>query len=238
MIDAAKRASARRIVAIMPYFGLARQDRKDKPRVPIGAKLVANMLAAAGVTRIMTMDLHADQIQGFFEVPVDHLFGSTIFIPYIKSLNLPNLTMASPDMGGTKRANAYAKFLDSEVVVCYKQRKKANVISDMFLIGEVKGRDVIIVDDMVDTAGTLCKAADIMMENGATSVRAIASHAILSGDAYNRIEKSQITELIVTDTIPLSQQSDKIRVLSVADLFSDIINKVFNHESISNTFIC
>ena len=160
MVDAAKRASARRIVAIMPYFGLARQDRKDKPRVPIGAKLVANMLAAAGVTRVMTMDLHADQIQGFFEVPVDHLFASTIFMPYIKELNLPNLTMASPDMGGTKRANAYAKFLDAEVVVCYKQRKKANVISDMFLIGEVKGRDVIIVDDMVDTAGTLTKAAD------------------------------------------------------------------------------
>lgn len=238
MIDAAKRASARRIVAIMPYFGLARQDRKDKPRVPIGAKLVANMLAAAGVTRVMTMDLHADQIQGFFEVPVDHIFGSTIFIPYIKSLNLPNLTMASPDMGGTKRANAYAKFLQAEVAVCYKQRKKANVIEDMFLIGEVAGRDVVIVDDMVDTAGTLCKAADIMMENGATSVRAIASHAILSGKAYERIENSKLTELIVTDTIPLAQKSDKIRVLSVAELFSDIINKVFNHESISNTFIC
>lgn len=238
MVDAAKRASARRIVAIMPYFGLARQDRKDKPRVPIGAKLVANMLAAAGVTRVMTMDLHADQIQGFFEVPVDHIFGSTIFIPYIKSLNLPNLTMASPDMGGTKRANAYAKFLQAEVAVCYKQRKKANVIEDMFLIGEVAGRDVVIVDDMVDTAGTLCKAADIMIENGATSVRAIASHAILSGKAYERIENSKLTELIVTDTIPLTQKCDKIRVLSVAELFSDIINKVFNHESISNTFIC
>jgi len=184
------------------------------------------------------MDLHADQIQGFFEVPVDHLFGSTIFIPYIKSLNLPNLTMASPDMGGTKRANAYAKFLHAEVAVCYKQRKKANVIKDMFLIGEVAGRDVIIVDDMVDTAGTLTKAADIMIDNGATSVRAVASHAILSGKAFERIENSKLTELIVTDTIPLSQQSDKIRVLSVADLFSDIINKVFNHESISNTFIC
>ncbi len=196
------------------------------------------MLAAAGVTRVMTMDLHADQIQGFFEVPVDHIFGSTIFIPYIKQLNLPNLTMASPDMGGTKRANAYAKFLEAEVAVCYKQRKKANVIEDMFLIGEVAGRDVIIVDDMVDTAGTLTKAADIMMENGATSVRAIASHAILSGKAYERIENSKLTELIVTDTIPLSQQSDKIKVLSVADLFSDVINKVFNHESISNTFIC
>lgn len=238
MIDAAKRASARRIVAIIPYFGLARQDRKDKPRVPIGAKLSANMLTAAGVNRIMTMDLHADQIQGFFEVPVDHLFASTIFIPYIQSLNLPNLTMASPDMGGTKRANAYAKFLQAEVAVCYKQRKKANVIEDMFLIGDVAGRDVIIVDDMVDTAGTLAKAADIMIENGATSVRAIATHAILSGKAYERIQNSKLTELIVTDTIPLHQQCEKIRVLSVADLFSDIIKKVFNHESISNTFIC
>lgn len=238
MIDAAKRASARSIVAIIPYFGLARQDRKDKPRVPIGAKLATNMLAAAGVTRVMTMDLHADQIQGFFEVPVDHLFASTIFIPYIKSLNLNDLTMASPDMGGTKRANAYAKFLHAEVAVCYKQRKKANVIEDMFLIGDVAGRDVIIVDDMVDTAGTLTKAADIMMESGAKSVRAIATHAILSGKAYERIQNSKLTELIVTDTIPLSQQCDKIRVLSVADLFSDIIKKVFNHESISNTFIC
>lgn len=238
MVDAAKRASARRIVAIMPYFGLARQDRKDKPRVPIGAKLVAKMLAVAGVTRIMTMDLHADQIQGFFEVPVDHLFASTIFIPYIKTLNLPNLTMASPDMGGTKRANAYAKYLDAEVVVCYKQRKKANVISDMFLIGEVKGKDIIIVDDMVDTAGTLTKAADIMMENGATSVRAITTHPILSGEAYERIEKSKLTELIVTDTIPLARTSSKIKVISVADLFSDIIRKVTNHESISEAFIC
>lgn len=237
MIDAAKRASARRIVAIIPYFGLARQDRKDKPRVPIGAKLVANMLAAAGVTRIMTMDLHADQIQGFFEVPVDHLFASTIFIPYIKSLNLENLTMASPDMGGTKRANAYAKFLQAEVAVCYKQRKKANVIEDMFLIGDVEGKDVIIVDDMVDTAGTLVKAAAIMKEKGALSVRAIATHAILSGEAYERIENSELTELIVTDSIPLSQQSSKIKVLSVADLFSHIIKKVFNHESISESFI-
>ena len=237
MVDAAKRASARRIVAIMPYFGLARQDRKDKPRVPIGAKLVANMLAAAGVTRIMTMDLHADQIQGFFEVPVDHLFASTIFIPYIKSLNLENLTMASPDMGGTKRANAYAKFLHAEVAVCYKQRKKANVIEDMFLIGDVEGRDVIIIDDMVDTAGTLVKAAEIMKEKGALSVRAIVTHAILSGDAYQRIQNSKLTELIVTDSIPLSQQSDKIKVISVADLFSNIIKKVFNHESISESFI-
>ena len=238
MVDAAKRASARRIVAIMPYFGLARQDRKDKPRVPIGAKLVAKMLAAAGVTRIMTMDLHADQIQGFFEVPVDHLFASTIFIPYIESLNLPNLMMASPDMGGTKRANAYAKYLDCGVVVCYKQRKKANVISDMFLIGEVEGKDVIIVDDMVDTAGTLTKAADLMMDKGANSVRAMTTHPILSGEAYERIENSKLTELIVTDTIPLKKQSDKIKVISVADLFADIMKKVTSHESISEAFIC
>ena len=238
MVDAAKRASARRIVAIMPYFGLARQDRKDKPRVPIGAKLVAKMLSSAGITRIMTMDLHADQIQGFFEVPVDHLYASTIFIPYLKALNLPNIMMASPDMGGTKRANAYAKYLDCGVVVCYKQRKKANVISDMFLIGEVKGKDVVIVDDMVDTAGTLTKAADLMMENGANSVRAMTTHPILSGEAYERIENSKLTELIVTDTIPLSRQSDKIKVLSVADLFSDIMKKVTNHESISEVFIC
>ncbi len=238
MADAAKRASARRVVTILPYFGLARQDRKDKPRVPIGAKLVAKMLEVAGATRIMTMDLHADQIQGFFEVPVDHLFASTIFIPYIKSLNLPNLMMASPDMGGTKRANAYAKHLDCGVVVCYKQRKKANVISDMFLIGEVEGKDVIIVDDMVDTAGTLTKAADLMMDNGASSVRAMTTHAILSGEAYERIEKSKLTELIVTDTIPLSQKSDKIKVISVANLFADIMKKVTSHESISEAFIC
>ncbi|PCJ23534.1 MAG: ribose-phosphate pyrophosphokinase [Flavobacteriales bacterium] len=238
MVDAAKRASANRIVAIMPYFGLARQDRKDKPRVPIGAKLVAKMMEAAGVTRVMTMDLHADQIQGFFEVPVDHLFASTVFIPYIKSLNLPNIMMASPDMGGTKRANAYAKHLDCGVVVCYKQRKKANIISDMFLIGEVKGKDVIIVDDMVDTAGTLTKAADLMMENGATSVRAMTTHPILSGDAYEKIENSKLTELIVTDTIPLKKQGGKIKVISVADLFANIMKKVTNHESISEVFIC
>ncbi|NQX98803.1 MAG: ribose-phosphate pyrophosphokinase, partial [Flavobacteriales bacterium] len=238
MIDSAKRSSAKYITAVVPYFGWARQDRKDKPRVPITSRLVANMIATAGATRIMTMDLHADQIQGFFEVPVDHLFASTVFIPYIKSLNLPNLMMASPDMGGTKRANAYAKHLDCGVVVCYKQRKKANVISDMFLIGEVEGKDVIIVDDMVDTAGTLTKAADLMMENGANSVRAMTTHAILSGNAYERIEKSKLTELIVTDTIPLKQQSDKIKVISVADLFADIMKKVTNHQSISETFIC
>ncbi len=237
MVDAAKRASARRIVAVIPYFGFARQDRKDSPRVPIGSKLVANMLTAAGVTRVMTMDLHADQIQGFFEVPVDHLFASAISIPFIKELNLPNLIMASPDMGGSKRAYAYAKHLQTDVVVCYKQRKEANKIEQMFLIGDVEGKDVLLVDDMIDTAGTLTKAADIMMEKGASSVRAFCSHAILSGEAYNRIENSKLTELIVTDTIPLKQESKKIRVLSVADLFAKVIYKVHNYESISGYFI-
>jgi ribose-phosphate pyrophosphokinase len=237
MVDAAKRASARRIVAVIPYFGFARQDRKDSPRVPIGSKLVANMLTAAGVTRVMTMDLHADQIQGFFEVPVDHLFASAISIPFIKELNLPNLIMASPDMGGSKRAYAYAKHLQTDVVVCYKQRKEANKIEQMFLIGDVEGKDVLLVDDMIDTAGTLTKAADIMMEKGASSVRAFCTHAILSGEAYNRIENSKLTELIVTDTIPLRQESKKIRVLSVADLFAKVIYKVHNYESISGYFI-
>ncbi|MDB9775823.1 ribose-phosphate pyrophosphokinase [Vicingaceae bacterium] len=237
MVDAAKRASARRIVAVIPYFGFARQDRKDSPRVPIGSKLVANMLTAAGVTRVVTMDLHADQIQGFFEVPVDHLFASAISIPFIKELELPNLIMASPDMGGSKRAYAYAKHLQTEVVVCYKQRKEANKIEQMFLIGDVSGKDVLLVDDMIDTAGTLTKAADIMMEKGANSVRAFCTHAILSGEAYNRIENSKLTELIVTDTIPLKQESKKIRVLSVADLFAKVIYKVHNYESISGYFI-
>jgi len=189
MIDAAKRASARHITAVLPYFGWARQDRKDKPRVPIAAKMVAKMLETAGATRIITMDLHADQIQGFFEVPVDHLFASTLFFPYLKNLNLDNLTIASPDMGGSKRAYAYSKALESDVVVCYKQREKANVISHMELIGEVKGKNVVLVDDMVDTAGTLTKAADLMIERGALSVRAICTHAILSGEAYNRVER-------------------------------------------------
>jgi len=237
MCDAAKRASARHITAVIPYFGWARQDRKDKPRVPIGAKLVAKMLETAGATRIMTMDLHADQIQGFFEKPVDHLYASTIFLPYIQSLGLENVTMASPDMGGSKRAYAYAKFLQSEVVVCYKQRKKANVIDTMELIGEVKGRNVIMVDDMIDTGGTLAKAADVMLEKGALSVRAICTHAILSGEAYEKIEKSSLTELIVTDSIPLKKQSSKIRVLSCAELFADVMHMVQNNNSISDKFI-
>ena len=237
MIDAAKRASARHITAVIPYFGWARQDRKDKPRVPIGAKLAANLLTAAGATRIMTMDLHADQIQGFFEVPVDHLYASAIFLPHIKALGLENLTIASPDMGGSKRANSYARYLESEVVICYKQRRKANVIDKMMLIGDVKGRDVVLADDMIDTAGTLTKAADMMMEKGANSVRAYCTHALLSGNAYERIENSQLTELVVTDTIPLKQESPKIKVLSVAKLFANVMQKVHDNESISSYFI-
>jgi ribose-phosphate pyrophosphokinase len=237
MIDAAKRASANQIVAVMPYFGYARQDRKDKPRVAIGAKLVANLLSAAGATRIVTMDLHADQIQGFFDFPVDHLYASSIFLPYIQSLNLPNLTMAAPDMGGTKRANAYAKYLKSEIVICYKQRTRANVVDSMTLIGEVEGRDIMLVDDLIDTGGTLTKAADLMLERGAKSVRAVCTHAVLSGKAYENIEKSGLTELIVTNTIPLAQESKKIRVLSVEDLFAKVLHSVNSHESISSHFI-
>lgn len=237
MLDAAKRASARHITAVIPYFGWARQDRKDKPRVPIAAKLVAKMLETAGATRIITMDLHADQIQGFFEKPVDHMFASTIFLPYLKSLNLDNLTIASPDMGGSKRAYAYSKALESDVVICYKQRAKANVISHMELIGDVTGKNVVLVDDMVDTAGTLTKAADLMMERGALSVRAICTHPILSGNAYERLENSKLEELIVTDSILVAQESPKIRVLSCADLFADVMTKVNHNESISSKFI-
>lgn len=237
MVDAAKRASARKIIAVIPYFGFARQDRKDKPRVAIGAKLVANMLMAAGVDRLMTMDLHADQIQGFFEVPVDHLFASTIFFPELEKLNNGNLIMAAPDAGGAKRANSYAKKLNTSLAICHKQRKVANEIAEMTVIGDVRGKDVILIDDMVDTAGTLTKAADLFMENGANSVRAFCTHAVLSGPAFERIEKSKLTELIVTDTIPLKQKSDKIRVLTVADLFADIIRRMVKNESISSHFI-
>ena len=237
MIDAAKRASARHITAVMPYFGWARQDRKDQPRVPIAAKMVAKILQAAGATRVMTMDLHADQIQGFFEIPVDHLFASTIFLPHVEAMNLDNITIASPDMGGSKRAYAYSKFLKCEVVICYKQRKKANVIDTMEVIGNVEGRNVILVDDMVDTAGTLTKAANIMMERGAISVRAITTHAILSGKAYERIESSDLKELIVTDTVPLKQQSSKIKVVTCAPLFADVMKMVQSNTSISGKFI-
>ena len=237
MLDAAKRASARHITAVMPYFGWARQDRKDQPRVAIGAKLVANLLQSAGATRIITMDLHADQIQGFFEKPVDHLYASTIFMPYVKSLNLDNLTIASPDMGGSKRAYAYSKHLHCDVVICYKQRKKANVISHMELIGDVKGKNVILVDDMIDTGGTLAHAANLMMERGAISVRAICTHPILSGDAYNKIQESGLTELIVSDTIPLKKETSKIKVVSCAPLFADVMHKVQDNTSISGQFL-
>jgi len=237
MVDAAKRASAKRIVAILPYFGFARQDRKDKPRVAIGAKLVANLLTAAGVDRVMTMDLHADQIQGFFEVPVDHLFASSIFLPFIETLDTSNLIMAAPDTGGTKRANAYAKYLNVDMAICYKQRKVANQIESMTVIGDVEGKEVLLVDDIIDTAGTLTTAADMMMERGAKSVRALCTHAVLSGPAYDRIDKSTIKELIVTDTIPLKKKSDKIRVLTIADLFADVIHSAINYQSISKYFI-
>lgn len=237
MLDAAKRASARHITAVMPYFGWARQDRKDKPRVPIAAKLVAKMLETAGATRIITMDLHADQIQGFFEKPVDHLFASTLFLPYLRTLNLENLCIASPDMGGSKRAYAYSKALESDVVICYKQRAKANVISKMELIGEVKGKNVVLVDDMVDTAGTLTKAADLMMERGAISVRAITTHGLLSGDAYEKVEKSMLKELIITDSIPSVQKSSKIKVLSCAGLFADVMHRVHHNTSIASKFL-
>ncbi|OFZ53599.1 MAG: ribose-phosphate pyrophosphokinase [Bacteroidetes bacterium RIFCSPHIGHO2_02_FULL_44_7] len=237
MVDAARRASARKIIAVIPYFGYARQDRKDKPRVAIGAKLVANMMMAAGIDRIMTMDLHADQIQGFFEVPVDHLYSSTIFSPEIDKLNTGNLIIAAPDAGGAKRANSYAKRLDVGLALCHKQRKKANEVAEMTVIGDVSGKDVILVDDMCDTAGTLTKAADLFMDKGALSVRAFCTHAVLSEPAFERLTNSKITELIVTDTIPLKRAHAKIRVLTVADLFGDVMRRMVNNESISSHFI-
>ena len=237
MIDAAKRASADKVVAVIPYFGFARQDRKDRPRSAIGAKLVANLLTAAGVDRIMTMDLHADQLQGFFDVPVDHLYASSLFVPYVKGLELDNLAIAAPDMGGTKRANAYARFLKASMVICYKLRKKPNVVEEIKAIGDIEGKNIVIVDDMVDTAGTIAFAAGMMKSEGAKSVRVVATHPVLSGPAYERIEQSPIDELIVTDTIPLKKQSDKIKVISVAEHFADVIDKVYNFKSISDTFI-
>lgn len=237
MVDAARRASARKIIAVVPYFGFARQDRKDKPRVAIGAKLIANMMMSAGVDRIITMDLHADQIQGFFEVPVDHLFASTIFMTEMERLNTGSLIMAAPDAGGAKRANSYAKKLEIGLALCHKHRRKPNEVAEMTVIGDVEGKDVILVDDMCDTAGTLTAAADLFMERGAKSVRAFCTHAVLSGPAYERIEKSRLTELVVTDTIPLKQHSDKIRVVSVADLFADVIRRLVNNQSISSHFV-
>jgi ribose-phosphate pyrophosphokinase len=240
MVDAAKRASAANIIAVLPYYGFARQDRKDRPRVSIGAKLVANLLSAAGVTRLITMDLHADQIQGFFEVPVDHLFASTIFLPYIEQLKTDeslDLVIAAPDTGGTKRANAYAKYLDADLAICYKQREKANEIASMTVIGNVEGKDVIIIDDMIDTAGTLTKAAQMMVENGAKSVRACCTHPVLSGPAHDRIANSVLTELVTTDTIPLVKENKKIKVLTVADLFGTVIENLLSQQSISKHFI-
>ena len=237
MIDAAKRASARSVVAVMPYFGWARQDRKDKPRVSIAAKLVSDLLTTAGVDRVITMDLHADQIQGFFNVPVDHLYGSSVFIPYIQSLGLENLVIANPDVGGAKRANSYAKYLGVPLVLCHKQRAKANVVAHMTIIGDVKDKDVILIDDMVDTAGTITKAADLMMENGARSVRALASHAIMSGPATERVNESALKEIIFTNSIPYEKECEKVTIISVARLFADTIRRVHNNESISSQYL-
>ena len=241
MIDAAKRASAHKVIAVMPYFGWARQDRKDKPRVSIGAKLVANMLEAAGCDRVMTCDLHADQIQGFFDFPVDHIYASAVFLPYLKAMNIENLAIAAPDMGGAKRANAYARYLECPVIICHKSREKANVVGSITAIGDVQGKNVVIVDDMIDTAGTLAKAANVLKEMGALSVRACATHPVFSGPAYERIADSALEEVIVSDTIPLSKDADKdtrkITVLSMSGIFADIIDKVYNYEEISSSFI-
>lgn len=237
MIDAAKRASAKSIIAVMPYFGWARQDRKDKPRVSIAAKLVADLLSAAGVDRVITMDLHADQIQGFFNIPVDHLYSSSVFIPYIQSLKLEEMVIASPDVGGAKRANNYAKYFDVPLVLCHKQRAKANVVANMTVIGDVKDKNVILVDDMVDTAGTITKAADLMLEFGAKSVRALCSHAIMSDPASERVDNCGMTEMIFTNSIPFSKDCKKAHVLSVAHLFADTIRRIHENESISSQYL-
>lgn len=237
MIDAAKRASAGYITAVIPYFGYARQDRKDKPRVPISAKLIANLLQAAGANRIMTMDFHADQIQGFFDIPVDHLRSDAIYTPYLQAQDLSNVIFASPDVGGVKRARSYSKWFGKNLVICDKYRKKANEVAEMTVIGDVDGADVILVDDLVDTAGTLCRAADLLMTKGARSVRALCTHAVLSGNAYDTIEKSALQELIVCDTIPLRQTSSKIKVLTSAELFARAIRNTHEHRSISALFI-
>ena len=238
-IDAAKRASADKVIAVIPYFGWARQDRKDRPRVAIGAKLVANLLRAAGADRVMACDLHADQIQGFFDLPVDHIYASKVFIPYLRSRNIENLAIAAPDMGGAKRANAYAKELACPVIICHKSRERANVVASITAIGDVEGKNIVIVDDLIDTAGTLVKAAEVLMEKGAASVRACATHAVLSGPAYDRINNSCLKEVFVTDTIPLKEGADtsKIKVVSMAETFAAIIRKVYNYEPISTEFI-
>ena len=237
MIDAAKRASARHIIAVIPYFGWARQDRKDKPRVSIGAKLVADLLSVAGIDRLITMDLHADQIQGFFNVPVDHLYASNILLPYLQSLHLENLVIASPDVGGSKRANTYAKYLGCPLVLCNKTRSRANVVATMQIIGDVKDKNVVIVDDMVDTAGTIAKAADVMIEAGAKSVRACASHCVMSGPATERVQNSSLEEIVFTDSIPYTQRCAKVKQLSVADLFAETIKRIINNASISSQYL-
>jgi ribose-phosphate pyrophosphokinase len=237
MIDAARRASAHYVTAVIPYFGYSRQDRKDRPRVGIGAKLIGNLLTAAGADRLMTIDLHAGQIQGFMDFPVDHLEGNAIFVPYLKSLNLQNIVFASPDVGGVVRTRNMAKFFNAEMVICDKHRKRANEIASMQLIGDVKGADVVLVDDLIDTGGTLCKAAQLIMDKGANSVRAVVTHPVLSGKAYENISNSVLTELLVTDTIPQKQECDKIKVLSVAELFAKAIGRIRDHESISSLFI-
>jgi ribose-phosphate pyrophosphokinase len=241
MVDAARRASAYKVIAVIPYFGWARQDRKDRPRVPIGAKMVANLLVAAGCDRVMSADLHADQIQGFFDIPVDHIYASSIFLPYLRDLKLDNMSIAAPDMGGAKRANAYSRILGCPLIICHKSREKANVVGSMTAIGDVEGKNIVIIDDMIDTAGTITKAADMLMEKGAISVRALATHAVLSGPAYERIAQSALKEVIISDTIPLMVNPNvdrtKIKVLSVAEIFADVIDKVYNYKSISTSFI-
>lgn len=237
MVDAAKRASANHIIAVMPYFGWARQDRKDKPRVSIGAKLVADLLSVAGIDRLITMDLHADQIQGFFNVPVDHLYASMVFLPYLQSLHIKDLVIASPDVGGSKRASTYAKYLGCPLVLCNKTRARANVVAKMQIIGDVKDKNVVIVDDMVDTAGTITMAADIMMEAGAKSVMACASHCVMSGPASERVQNSALSKIVFTDSIPYSKRCDKVMQLSVADMFAETIRRVVSNESISSQYI-
>lgn len=237
MLDAAKRASAKNITAVIPYFGWARQDRKDKPRISIGAKLVADMLGVAGLNRLLTMDLHADQIQGFFNCPVDHLYASNIYLPYIQQLNLPNLVVASPDAGGVKRTHAYAKYLKAPMVICHKHREKANSVEEMRIIGDVKNKNVILVDDLVDTAGTITKAADLMMDAGAISVRAFATHGVVSGPAYERIEQSQLHSIHFTDSIPRNRISEKVKTLCVADMFAETIQRIYSYQSISSQYL-
>lgn len=239
IIDAARRASAYKVIAVMPYFGWARQDRKDRPRVPIGAKLVANLLASSGVDRVITMDLHADQIQGFFDIPLDHIYASRIFVPYIESLKLENLSVATPDIGGAKRANSYASHLNAPLIICHKHRERPNVVGTMTAIGEVKDRNILLLDDMIDTAGTITKAANMFMDMGARSVRAVVTHPLLSGEAYERINESALQEVIVTDTIPLRRDKDcsKFTIISVADILADVIERVHNHKEISSKFI-